>query len=77
MRLLLLIHEQLKKLDSDYADLETMLGLKPLKVTILPVGAFQTYISKQRAAGADLAHLKPPHINPSEAALDKLLTPVS
>jgi hypothetical protein len=72
-----LVHEQLKKLDSDYADLETMLSLKPLKVTILPTGAFQAYISGQRAAGADLAHLKPPHVNPSETAIDKLLTPVS
>jgi len=70
------IHEQLKILDSDYAALETMLGLKPLKVTVLPVGTFQAYVSKQRAAGADLAHLKPPHVNPSEAAIDKLLTPV-
>jgi hypothetical protein len=72
-----LIHEELKKLDSDYADAETMLGLRPLKVTLLPEGTFQTYISKQREAGADLAHLKPPHINPSEDAIDKLLTPVA
>lgn len=72
-----LIHEQLKKLDSDYAALETMLVLKPLKVTVLPAGTFQTYISKQRAAGADLAHLKPPHVNPSEATINTLLTPVS
>jgi len=71
------IHEQLKKLDSNYADLEAMLGLNPLKVTVLPIGAFQAYIAKQRAAGADLARLKPPHVNPSEAAIDKLLTPVS
>jgi phenylacetate-coenzyme A ligase PaaK-like adenylate-forming protein len=71
------IHEELKKLDSDYANLETMLGLKPLKVTVLPAGAFRTYISRQRAAGADLAQLKPPHVNPSEATLEKLLTAVS
>ncbi len=72
-----IIHEHLKKLDSDYAGLESMLGLNPLKVTVLPVGAFQHYISRQRAAGAELAHLKPPHVNPSEAAIDKLLTPIS
>jgi hypothetical protein len=71
------IHKELKKLDSDYADAETMLGLKPLKVTILPPGTFQTYISRQRAAGADLAHLKPPHVNPPETTIEKLLTPVS
>jgi len=71
------IHEELKKLDHDYADLETMLKLKPLKVTVLPAGAFQAYIAKQRAAGAELAHLKPPHVNPSQATIDRLLTPVS
>jgi len=71
-----IIHEQLKKLDSEYADLESLLGLKPLKVTVLPVGTFQAYVSKQRATGADLAQLKPPHVNPSEATIDKLLTPV-
>jgi hypothetical protein len=72
-----LIHEELKRLDNDYASLETMLGLNPLKVSVLSNGAFQAYISKQQAAGVDLAHLKPPHINPSEAVIDRLLTPVA
>ena len=71
------IHEQLRKLDSDYADLESMIGLKPLKVTLLPEGAFQEYISRQRAAGADLAHLKPPHVNPSDGIIDTLLNCVN
>jgi len=66
------IHEQLSKLDSDYAALEAMLGLKPLEVTLLPKGAFPNYISQRRAEGADLAHLKPPHINPSDRILSLL-----
>lgn len=70
------IHEQLKKLDDFYADLETMVGLRPLKVTLLPRGAFRAYRAKQRAAGADLAHLKPPHINPPDDIVDFLLNPV-
>jgi hypothetical protein len=53
-----------------------MLGLKPLKVTVLPAGTFEAYISKQRAAGADLAHLKPPHVNPADTVINTLLTPV-
>ena len=69
------IHEQLRELDSDYAALETMLNLKPLKVTILPQGTFQAYMAMQRAAGADLAHIKPPHVNPTQAQIDALLTP--
>jgi hypothetical protein len=71
------IHEQLKRLDSDYASLETVLDLKPLRVTVLPHGTFQAYILRQQAAGADLAHLKPPHVNPTEAQIDALLTPIA
>jgi len=66
------IHEQLGILDSDYAKLEAMLGLKPLEVTLLRKGAFSNFVSQRRAEGADLAHLKPPHINPSDRILSSL-----
>ena len=68
-----LIHEELKKLDSNYADLESFIGLKPLKITLLPDNAFLAYMLKQQAAGADLAHLKIPHVNPSDGMLDFLI----
>ena len=71
------IHDELRRLDSNYADLDTMLGLNPVTVTVLPTGSFAAYINGQRAAGADLAHLKPAHVNPPEAIIDTLLTPVS
>ncbi len=67
------IHQQLRKLDRSYAELETMIGLQPIEVTLLPAGAFREYISIQRAAGADLAHLKPPHLNPSDRVMGTLL----
>jgi len=67
------IHQQLKKLDEPYAELESFVGLQPLEVTLLPSGAFGEYTSRQRAAGADLAHLKLPHINPSDNMLDFLI----
>ena len=44
-----------------------------VKVTLLPKGAFANYTSQRQAEGADLAHLKPPHINPSEKVLSLLL----
>jgi hypothetical protein len=68
------IHRELKRLDAPYADLEAFLGLSPLEVTILPQNAFQSYMVKQKAAGADLAHLKPPHINPSDSVIDCLVS---
>ena len=67
------VHERLKEKDPGYADLEEMAALNPLHVTMLPQGAFQRYMADRRAAGAELAHLKPPHINPSDEIIDRLL----
>ncbi len=68
-----LVHEELRKLDAPYAELESFTGLSPLEVTLLPTHAFQTYKLRQRAAGADLTHLKPPHLNPPDAVIDFLV----
>jgi len=44
-----------------------------VKVTLLPPGAFANYTAQRQAEGADLAHLKPPHVNPSDKVLSLLL----
>ncbi len=67
------VHDELKKLDTPYAELEAFTGLRPLEVTLLPQNAFQLYKQRQRASGADLAQLKPPHINPADDTVDFLL----
>ena len=67
------VHHELKRLDQPYSELESFLGLQPLVVTLLPQNAFQGYMLRQQAAGADLAHLKPPHINPSDGMIDCLI----
>ena len=77
------IREQFKKLDRIYCcnlytligDMETMLGLKPVEVTLLPQGTFASYISQRQAEGAALGHLKPPHINPPDKVLSQLGAP--
>ena len=78
------IYEQLVKLDSEYhyniyriygdvyGDAETVLGVKPVKVTLLPEATFSRYIAQRLAEGADIGQLKPPHINPSEKVLSLL-----
>jgi len=43
-----------------------------LKVDLLPKGTFAGYIARRQAEGADLAHLKPPHINPSQKILSMI-----
>jgi hypothetical protein len=44
-----------------------------VKATVLPPGTFASYISQRQSEGADLAHLKPPHVNPSDKVLALLL----
>jgi len=66
-------HESLKKVDPDYGDIEKMLQLKPLRLTTLSPGTFQRYILKQQKEGADLGHIKPRRMNPSDKAIDDLL----
>jgi hypothetical protein len=67
------IHESLRSLDAPYKDLETIIGLKPLSVTVLSKGTFRRYLEERQAAGADLAHLKPPHVNASDTLVENLL----
>jgi len=77
------IRKQFKKLDRKYrcnfysliGDMETVLGLKPLEVTLLPQGAFSSYVAQWQAGGGDLGHLKLPHINPSDEMLSLLGVP--
>jgi len=73
------VHEQIMEPDNDpYTtsrdrdDLAAMIDFK-VDVTLLPLGAFASYTAQRQAEGADLAHLKPPHVNPSDKVLALLL----
>jgi len=76
------VYDELIKLDRIYhynmytawGDPENVLGLKPVQVTFIPRGAFSSYMAQRQAEGADLGHLKPPHINPSDEVLALLGT---
>ena len=67
-----LVHQSLAEIDSGYAELENMLGFDPLKISLLSKGAFARYIENMRANGAELAHLKPPRINPGDEIIQLL-----
>ena len=71
------IHEELKKLDGSYADLESFTGLKPLMVTELPQNTFQLYKQRQQGLGVDMTQLKPAHINPDNETMAFLLSPAT
>jgi GH3 auxin-responsive promoter len=67
------VHSKLKEEDGGYADLETMLGINPLEVTMLKKGSFQNFMNIKRQAGAEMAHLKPPAVNPKDEEIKILM----
>ena len=68
-----MIDEQLKLIDIDYRDIEDYLKEHPIRVTLFSLGTFERYAEDKKKEGVDLAHLKPPHINPPEAVIRKLI----
>jgi len=67
-----MIDEQLVIVDTDYKDVHSYLNLQPVRVTLLPAGTFQHYTEEKIKEGADLAHLKPAHVNPPEVVIQHL-----
>jgi hypothetical protein len=67
------VHRRLGEVHEPYRELEEMLEFDPLELTFLPAGSFARYIEAQQKAGADLAHLKPPHMQASDDVMNKLL----
>jgi phenylacetate-coenzyme A ligase PaaK-like adenylate-forming protein len=57
------VDEELKKLNSFYADYTSMIETQALVLTRLSPGTFSDYRLEMQNRGADLAHLKPAHMN--------------
>ena len=68
-----MIRASLQQVNSDFTDLEYMLGSDHLKVTRLANNSFKRYMEDRQRAGSDLAHVKPPHMQPSNDVLNRLL----
>lgn len=54
-----------------HIDTIDMVGFS-VNVKLLSPGTFANYTAHRQAEGADLAHLKPPHIHPSNEVLTQL-----
>jgi len=63
-----------REISQEFIDLEDILGSYRLHVTQLREGAFARYIEHQQESGADVAHIKPSHMQPSNKVVEKLLT---
>jgi len=67
------IDEQLKTVDIDYRDIGGYLDLQPVRVTLVSKGTFERYYQEKVKEGADMTHLKPPHMNAPAAVIERLL----
>jgi hypothetical protein len=69
-----LIHDGLIATNEEYASFNEIMGVNPPVVTPLTPGTFQAYMEAMQAEGADLGHLKPPRMQPSDQILNRLLS---
>jgi hypothetical protein len=71
------IYTQLMQSEDEKADLldEEFVNSVNFRVdvTIIRRGSFANYLRQMQSEGADLAHLKPPHVNPQSSVISMLL----
>lgn len=68
------IHQNFIRLSPLYEEAILENERNPVRVTLVPPGSFQKYYEKKREEGADLAHLKPPHMNATDDIIRILLS---
>jgi hypothetical protein len=64
---------ELSKLSPEFRGLDEILGRNPIQISLLKPGSFDAYIKQKQQEGADLAHIKPPHMQPSDQVMKRLL----
>jgi hypothetical protein len=68
------IHSALRAEDDFYRDLEDMLGIRPLEITLLPSGTWDRYYDNRLKQGLQLHDLVPPRMNSSENDVSDLVS---
>lgn len=67
------LRRSFRELNAEFVDFEEIIGKDCFMVTRLRENAFAEYMQQQKAAGADLAHLKPAHMQPLENVIKRLI----
>ena len=67
------LHQELKKVDSFYSDLDSMMDIHPLEVTLLRRGTFADYYQEKKEAGAELPERKPPRMNAPDDVIKEVI----
>jgi len=68
-----IVHEELKNIDYSYYDLNSMMDIHPLEVTLLRPGTFRDYYEEKKKAGAELSQRKPPRVNAPDQIIREIL----
>ena len=63
---------ELSKISSEFNSLNEILGYNPIQVSFLKPETFDTYVKQKQQQGADLAHIKPTHMQPSDQVMKHL-----
>ena len=63
----------LKKIDPFYCDLNSMMDIHPLEVTLLRPGTFSDYYQGKKEAGAELSERKPPRMNAPDDVIQEVI----
>ena len=64
---------ELSKISPEFGNLKEILGRNPVKISLLKTGSFDAYMAQKQKEGADLAHIKPAHMQPSDQVVQLLL----
>jgi hypothetical protein len=67
------LHGALIETSDDYKTAFGITGGNPVRISPLAPGTFKAYLESKRAEGAELGHLKPPRMQPSDAVMKRLL----
>jgi hypothetical protein len=67
------LDEALIETHEEYASFHAIMGVNPIKVSVLAPGSFEKYMEAKQAEGADPGQLKPPRMQPPAQSIDRLL----
>jgi len=67
------LHDELKSIDPGYRDLDLMMDIHPLEVTVLHPGTFRDYYMVKKESGAELHQRRPPRMNASDDIIRELV----
>ena len=67
------LNDALIETHEEYASFNGIMEINPIRVTALAPGTYDKYLEAKQAEGADLGHLKPPRMEPSDQVIARLV----